>query len=432
MAFLKFKFGADTKEYQKGIEKMKKDTDSFSKDLKTKIGGALAAAFALQALNAFKDKLIEIDKTAKFLGRTFEETFKLDALARESNTTLDSISDALLQVEEKLGDAESGSAAFQETFEALGITQEEWRRADMVGQLAMLSDGFKLAEKSGQGVFRMQEAVGDQFKELIPLLDQGGDAISKRFKEINGVASEQAKNIIHLAKQWEQYKTAAISALSGVVQWMLKGAAGIAYMWDVIKIKMTSTGDEMNARLEIAKAGLLAAGKKIEGGGEEDESRRQTRKKPSETEGTKEAGDPWYVKRNKKGQQITIEGDLRRKREADAMDKAKAIRDARIKKAEQFRAQFEAKRDALLKKRTKIKSEIEESKSRSEDLRGQTASGSVISSSLRQVGGGGSAVVTMDPKEQIMRKQVLLAEEANKLAALQVKLLETNKFTVEI
>jgi ribosomal protein L12E/L44/L45/RPP1/RPP2 len=145
--------------------------------------GALAAAMAVREVVSFGKSLIDAaDNLQKMSARTgvaVEELSKLQQVASLSGTNLESVTKGFGFLAKQMLEAASGGKAAQEAFKSMGV---EFKNAD--GTLrntndvfADLSDKFAAMPDGAAKVAFGQKLIGKGFVDLIPMINEGGDAI---------------------------------------------------------------------------------------------------------------------------------------------------------------------------------------------------------------------------------------------------------------
>jgi hypothetical protein len=89
------------------------------------------------------------------------------------------------------------------------------------------------------------------------------------------------------------------------------------------------------------------------------------------------------------------------------------------------------RRDGLAQLKDQLTSQLDKSNSELSSLRSGGVSSGVVSSSLRSIGGGGSAVVTRDPALQIAKRQESIQEKILEVLSTQKALDAVDKVQKE-
>tara|TARA_R110002020_G_scaffold310416_1_gene526172 strand:- start:170 stop:1432 length:1263 start_codon:yes stop_codon:yes gene_type:complete len=408
---LTFKFGVDGSAYSRGLDKMRAETKSWASGIKGMIGGALAGGLFIAGVKKMADQLDRIGKLSTRLGKSAEDLQRIGLVADLAGSGMERLAKALTMVEVNAGMAASGSKSMQAAFERMGINVEEFREADLVGQLGLLSDGFLLAEKTGTGFSDAQLVMGGSAKELIPLLRQGSEEIKNQAASASVASNEMVENaqkmndkitiwkntfagwIFWLVELWEDLVITFTAGVQGMVSVATNGFDGIAeqakLMGTVLDKAMRfdfsgaekafdKMGDAASRTVNRIKKDFAAIG----------QAQNELLKDPKNAE---------------KSYYVDVEAD-------------KAAEEVKAKSAAAVVVEKEVKK--VIKKE---KATSNNNQSSLDSLQSSGVDSGVISSSLRSIGGGGNAVMTRDPALQIAKRQERILEMIAQNTAINAK-----------
>ena len=416
-----FKFSADGSEFTRGLSKMKGEVKAFAKSAGGMMLGAFAARAGLSGLRKMGDELDRIGKLAKRFDTSAESVQRLGHAAELNGANFEKLAKGMSNANRMAQEALNGNKRAAASFDAMGVSASEFIGMGLDEQVGALADGFILAEQNVRGLDAGAQVFGVSARELIPLLKQGSAAIKEQ-GETAGVASNK------LVKQAEAFNDAMTNLKSKVFGFFAEFADKIQKvtpMFVLFKDVFQNSVTFVIQAAVIQVGQLWEALKKLTGG---DFS--------GAFDSMADGGDKLKAAFKELGDA-----------NAGSVDKAfEALRDADIQERVSLRAETsgrkkrkddqekaaidEGKRktnekldDALRKAEVEAAKQAErDQKKRDSEMgglkRGGVESG-VISSSLRSIGGGGSAVVTRDPALQIAKRSERILEliAANTAAA---------------
>ena len=416
-----FKFSADGSEFTRGLSKMKGEVKAFAKSAGGMMLGAFAARAGLSGLRKMGDELDRIGKLAQRFDTSATSIQQLGHAAELNGANFERLSKAMTDANRMAEEAIGGNKRAADAFDAMGVSVEEFLGMGLEEQVGAMADGFLEAESKAMGFEAASALMGMSSKELIPLLRQGSVAIKEQ-GETAGTASEKmvrqaqafndamtnlkskvfgffaefADKIQKVAPMFVLFKDVFQNSVTFVIQ---SAVIQVGQLWEALK-KLTS-GDFSGAFDSMADGGdkLKAAFKEL---GDANAG--------SVNKAFEALRDADIIERTDlRGEAVARKGRKADKGQA-AVDRGNKVKDAELNKA-LAKAEVEAAKQAE-RDQKKRDSEMGGLK------RGGVESG-VISSSLRSIGGGGSAVVTRDPALQIAKRSERILEliAANTAAA---------------
>ena len=147
------------------------------------IAGPLAAAFSVGAIVNFSRQVIntadKLTDLASRTGFTVEQLSALSNAAQLNGSSAEALQGGLIRLSKSIVDAKNGAKDQLEAFEALGISQQELKKQAPIEIFLRIADAFKSASDGAEKIAISNAIGGRSFNELIPLLNQGREAIQK-------------------------------------------------------------------------------------------------------------------------------------------------------------------------------------------------------------------------------------------------------------
>lgn len=157
-------------------------------------GGAMGVGMAIKGTLDYADDLADL--TLK-LQDSAEALQKVDYAAKLAGAGgVEQVGNAMIKLEKALGDVENKKAA--EALANLGLTAESLAAMSLDEKMVALSEAFQEARESGTGVNDIQALMGRSAAELIPLLEQGGDALRGMFADAPVLAEETVQEMARI------------------------------------------------------------------------------------------------------------------------------------------------------------------------------------------------------------------------------------------
>lgn len=177
---IRSKVSLDTSELSKGLTRAEKRLGTFKKSVSA-IGGAIGAAFAVRSVRQWANELDRIGKLSTRLNVGAQELQSMAFAAEKGGADLEQMANAFTRLTRKASDLENTGIA--DAFAELNINQEEFIKLSLPDQLVALSEAFKSAENRGAAFQSLFSLLEDDAKQLLPLLESGGQAIKDAMAE---------------------------------------------------------------------------------------------------------------------------------------------------------------------------------------------------------------------------------------------------------
>ena len=195
MAQIFAKIALDTSDLEGGLRRAKKRMDGF-KSAAIRVGGVIGAAFSARQIKRWAAEFDRFGKIAKRLNTDAESIQRMGFAASQSGSNLETITNAMTSLARRASDFTNSGIV--EAFKALNINQEQFAKLTPEKQLQKLADGFKSAEDRGEAFRALQTLLEEQFRELVPLLEQGGAAIAATMDEASVATNAQVDAMTRL------------------------------------------------------------------------------------------------------------------------------------------------------------------------------------------------------------------------------------------
>lgn len=191
-------FSAQIARFTSGIDKMTNDLNKFqshSSRVSANIGktfamlgvGLSAAGMTsfiksnIDAADALNDMSIRLGVTVKDLA-----SFKL--AAEQSGTSLEGVGVGMARLTRSIGEAEGGNKQLAESLKTLGITARDPKEA-----FFQLADAVKRIQDPAMRAALLSDVLGKSYQDLVPMLNEGGEALRKTALETEGFADTMAR-----------------------------------------------------------------------------------------------------------------------------------------------------------------------------------------------------------------------------------------------
>jgi hypothetical protein len=179
---LRANLGLDSAQFERGAKRSQSASDQLKANL-AKMGAAAVAAGAALAAMAQRGAA-EVDRLAK-AGRRIDTTVTgmraLELAAGEAGVGVDSLADAVQNLDREVASGGKGAAA---AMERLGISAKDLQGLEADQKLALIADRVKeMGLSTGEATALLRE-FGIRNRDMILLLMQGGDALRNARNDI--------------------------------------------------------------------------------------------------------------------------------------------------------------------------------------------------------------------------------------------------------
>lgn len=147
------------------------------------IAGPLAAAFSIGAIANFSKNIINaadrLSDLSAVTGFTVEQLSALGNAAQLNGSSADALNQGLVRLSKSIAEAGAGAQEQLKAFNALGISQDELKNKAPIDIFFKVADAYEAAADGAEKIAVSNALGGRSFSELIPLLNQGSEAIKK-------------------------------------------------------------------------------------------------------------------------------------------------------------------------------------------------------------------------------------------------------------
>ncbi len=155
------------------------------------VGLAIGAAFAANKIADFAKEMGELgektERTAIILGTTTENVGKINAIAKLTGTSAESLTSAMIRLQRSLATATDASTPVGAALQAIGLRADELRGKAIPQQIEILSDRFSRFGNENGNLTAIASMLGRSFTELLPTMMKGSEEMRKL-----GEAAERA------------------------------------------------------------------------------------------------------------------------------------------------------------------------------------------------------------------------------------------------
>jgi hypothetical protein len=176
MAEVNVKVGMNNSAFSKGLDSMKKQAQGWA----ASVGKIFVGAFAFQkVVSIFANLATELDRVGKLatrLGESVEDIQRIGHAAKLAGTDIEEVVKVMTRL--TLEAARSGAK-----LEAAGISVEAFMGASSRGKVLLFAKAFDEANGDAAKHLAIMEALGARGQNLLPMIAQGYDAVSKQMGE---------------------------------------------------------------------------------------------------------------------------------------------------------------------------------------------------------------------------------------------------------
>ena len=159
-------------------------------DIRSSIGGALVGLASFGAIKSVIDQFGRIQDLSDQFGVSAETLQRFGQLASESGSSIDQMASAFSRLTINIQKAQSETGAQADAMRTLGLSASEMANLSPEQAFLRLADALKNSGGSNEAYAATLALIGNRQQNLIPLLQQGADAISAQSQSI-GVASDE-------------------------------------------------------------------------------------------------------------------------------------------------------------------------------------------------------------------------------------------------
>jgi hypothetical protein len=187
-------------------------------------GGATGLTLAIKGALSSADDLADLSLA---LNESAEGLQRVDFAAQQAaGVGIDQVSKSLLRLERSMGDVENAKAT--EALESLGLSAAKLAEMSIEEKILALSEAFQKARETGTGMADIQDLLGRTAADLVPLFEQGGDALRAMFEEAPVMAEETVQQMARVNDQIDAMVAKSKS-------WLANSVGGLVGLADIAK-----------------------------------------------------------------------------------------------------------------------------------------------------------------------------------------------------
>ncbi|MGF6607050.1 hypothetical protein OKW45_001950 [Paraburkholderia sp. WSM4175] len=186
---------------QRAQAEMKKSLESIARTsavTAAKMGLDFATSFARSFASAIatgNEQTVAMARLAERFGTTTEAISTLDYVARQSNISTDALAGSMRNLAKTMIDAQNPASTQAAALRAIGLSVDELRAKDPAQAMADIADAMSGFADGADKVAVARAIFGKTGDELIPMLNQGGEAfrsMEERAKALGIAVSDDA------------------------------------------------------------------------------------------------------------------------------------------------------------------------------------------------------------------------------------------------
>lgn len=182
--------------------------------------GALGVAVSVGALATFAKSSIDaadsLNDMSDRLGVSVRDLASFKLAAELADTSLEGVGAGIARLSRSIGDAEGGNKKLSDALSTLGITARDPKEA-----FIQLADAVQRIKDPATKAALLNQVLGKSYQDLLPLLNQGGEALRKSAQESESFADAMERLAPEAGKFNDQLdilkNNAATAAAKGLV-----------------------------------------------------------------------------------------------------------------------------------------------------------------------------------------------------------------------
>ena len=154
--------------------------------------GGLVPVLTLGGLAAFAKNGIDaadaLNDMSQRLGISVKDLASMKLAAEQSGTSLEGVGRGIQRLSRSIGEAEGGNKQMRKSLAELGVTARDPREA-----FFQLADAVKRIDNPSRRAALLSDVIGKSYVELVPLLNQGSEALRESARQSEGFADAMAR-----------------------------------------------------------------------------------------------------------------------------------------------------------------------------------------------------------------------------------------------
>lgn len=181
------KIGLNSSEVKRGMASMRQGFKRFGAEVKAAM--AVAGAATVAYFHNFRQEMDRLGKLAKRLEESTDTLQRIGMAAQLAGVDLETVVKASQRLVRTLVQAEDGSKTYARALDALGLSAGNLLEMPLEEQLMALARAYQLSGRGGAELAAIQELLGRQGAELLPLLREGPEALAEAMAKAKPVSS---------------------------------------------------------------------------------------------------------------------------------------------------------------------------------------------------------------------------------------------------
>ena len=190
------KLSLDSSSVKRGTEDMKARFKKVGKAMKAAMTVGAVATFAY--FNKFRNEMDRIGKLSKRLEEAPETLQRIGLAAELAGADLETVVKGAQKFVRSVVEASEGSKIYKRAMDVLGLSAKDLLELPLEEQLIALSDAYVKSGKGGAELAAIQDLLGKQGVELIPLLREGPDALREAMERAKPVSAAMISDMERL------------------------------------------------------------------------------------------------------------------------------------------------------------------------------------------------------------------------------------------
>lgn len=222
-------FETEFKRATSSLDRFEKKGNQVAAGFKTAFG-ALGAAFSVGAIAAFAKSGIDaadaLNDMSQRLGVSVKDLASFKLAAQLADTSLEGVGKGIARLSRSIGEAEGGNKKLAETLQTLGISARDPKEA-----FFQLADATKRIQDPATRAALLNQVLGKSYQDLVPLLQQGGDALRKSAAESESFADAMARlapNAGRFNDELDRMKQSTAGASAAILERLVPSLADTA------------------------------------------------------------------------------------------------------------------------------------------------------------------------------------------------------------
>ena len=224
------KLSLDSSSVKRGTEDMKARFK--------KVGKVMAASMAIGAVaivgmfNKFRHEMDRIGKLSQRLEEAPETLQRIGLAAELAGADLETVVKGAQKFVRSVVEATEGSKIYKRAMDVLGLSAKDLLELPLEDQLIALSDAYVNSGKGGAELAAIQDLLGKQGVELLPLLRMGPEALAKAMGEAKVVTSETIDEMQELNDEMTIMSRDLQVGFAPFFKWMSEKLLMLIEQWD--------------------------------------------------------------------------------------------------------------------------------------------------------------------------------------------------------